>query len=71
MGDNPPRKEGKSVKGLRCPICGKDSVPGFRPFCSQRCRSVDLNRWLAGVYRVETDEAPEATERPSPVSPDD
>jgi endogenous inhibitor of DNA gyrase (YacG/DUF329 family) len=24
----------------------------FRPFCSKRCRDVDLNRWLNGVYAV-------------------
>jgi uncharacterized protein len=35
-----------------CPICGKLSLPEFRPFCSKRCRYVDLNRWLSGVYAV-------------------
>jgi endogenous inhibitor of DNA gyrase (YacG/DUF329 family) len=35
-----------------CPICGKPADPQFKPFCSQRCRQVDLNRWLSGTYRV-------------------
>jgi uncharacterized protein len=35
-----------------CPICGKPADAQFRPFCSQRCRDVDLNRWLSGVYAV-------------------
>jgi endogenous inhibitor of DNA gyrase (YacG/DUF329 family) len=35
-----------------CPVCGKLSVEKFRPFCSQRCTDVDLNRWLSGVYTV-------------------
>jgi uncharacterized protein len=35
-----------------CPICGKAAANGFRPFCSRRCRDVDLNRWLSGVYVV-------------------
>jgi endogenous inhibitor of DNA gyrase (YacG/DUF329 family) len=42
-----------------CPICGKAPAPAFKPFCSSRCADVDLHRWLSGVYRVETDEAPE------------
>ena len=49
--------------GAPCPICGKPAMPGHRPFCSKRCRDVDLGRWLRGVYRVETEEGPEdATE---------
>ena len=36
----------------KCPICGKPVVPEFRPFCSARCKQVDLNRWLSEAYRV-------------------
>ncbi len=56
----------------RCPQCGAPAVPAHRPFCSKRCRQVDLNRWLVGAYRIETDEAPEvvtadpAGEEPEP-----
>jgi len=35
-----------------CPICGKPSQSATRPFCSRRCRDVDLNRWLSGSYVV-------------------
>jgi len=42
-----------------CPICGKPATPRHRPFCSKRCRDVDLGRWLRGVYRVETEEGAE------------
>jgi endogenous inhibitor of DNA gyrase (YacG/DUF329 family) len=42
-----------------CPICGKPATQAHRPFCSSRCRDVDLGRWLRDVYRVETDEAAE------------
>lgn len=28
-------------------------APGFRPFCSDRCRLLDLGAWLDGRYRVE------------------
>lgn len=33
-----------------CPECGKPSVRESYPFCSPRCRAVDLNRWLSGNY---------------------
>lgn len=33
-----------------CPICGKLPIQKFRPFCSSRCKDVDLNRWFKGVY---------------------
>ena len=36
----------------RCPVCGRPAQPGYAPFCSRRCREVDLARWLGGVYRV-------------------
>lgn len=35
-----------------CPTCGKPMELAFRPFCSKRCRDIDLNRWLNGVYAV-------------------
>jgi uncharacterized protein len=35
-----------------CPICGKPSVAAAQPFCSDRCRDVDLNRWFSGSYVV-------------------
>lgn len=38
----------------RCPICGEAADAGgpLRPFCSKRCKWVDLGRWLKGDYRV-------------------
>jgi len=36
----------------RCPICGKPTVHEFRPFCSKRCKDVDLHRWLGGRYAI-------------------
>ena len=35
-----------------CPICGKPSAKEHFPFCSPRCRRVDLGRWLGEAYRV-------------------
>ncbi|HXG29245.1 MAG TPA: DNA gyrase inhibitor YacG [Nevskiales bacterium] len=40
----------------RCPRCGK-SVPltadnPWRPFCSERCKTVDLGDWLSERHRI-------------------
>ena len=37
---------------MACPICGKDSQPRYRPFCSKRCADVDLAKWLRGDYVI-------------------
>lgn len=41
---------------LRCPICRKEILSRrhneFFPFCSQRCRLLDLGKWLGGDYRI-------------------
>ncbi|SEO12812.1 hypothetical protein SAMN04489859_103644 [Paracoccus alcaliphilus] len=37
---------------MACPICGKDSVKEYRPFCSKRCADIDLGRWLRGSYVI-------------------
>jgi endogenous inhibitor of DNA gyrase (YacG/DUF329 family) len=36
----------------KCPICGKPASGPTLPFCSPRCRDVDLNRWLKGSYVI-------------------
>ena len=35
-----------------CPICGRPADPVQRPFCSGRCRQVDLGLWLGGAYAI-------------------
>lgn len=43
-------------RAIRCLICKKPVAPRARnpsfPFCSPRCRQVDLGRWLGEEYRV-------------------
>ncbi len=41
-----------NAAGKRCPECGKPANPATMPFCSPRCRDVDLNRWLSGRYVI-------------------
>ncbi len=38
---------------MKCVICKKEiESKEFIPFCSSRCRNIDLNRWLEEVYVV-------------------
>jgi endogenous inhibitor of DNA gyrase (YacG/DUF329 family) len=37
---------------MACPICNKETVQRYRPFCSRRCADIDLGRWLTGVYAI-------------------
>lgn len=37
---------------LLCPVCAKPVSAEQTPFCSKRCRDVDLHRWFAGTYAV-------------------
>jgi uncharacterized protein len=58
---------------VKCPTCQRDlnweSAP-FRPFCSERCRLIDLGAWLSGQRAIpgESVETPEkqVTEQPPP-----
>jgi endogenous inhibitor of DNA gyrase (YacG/DUF329 family) len=41
------------VSLIRCPLCGKSFDPDeskAMPFCSERCRRIDLGRWLGEGY---------------------
>ena len=52
------RESGRQVRPRRCPVCGKPAEEKTRPFCSERCRKIDLDRWRSEAYRVPTEEAP-------------
>lgn len=45
---------GKRQLNLRCPICKKPikSSSADVPFCSERCRLLDLGKWASGEYVV-------------------
>lgn len=45
----------------KCPICDKDVAPrpgnpAF-PFCSPRCKTIDLGKWLNEEYRIPVGDA--------------
>jgi endogenous inhibitor of DNA gyrase (YacG/DUF329 family) len=45
---------------MRCPICKKEVESGSRyvPFCSERCRLIDLGNWADEKYRIPGRPAP-------------
>ncbi len=50
---------------FECPIC-RETVKvaelvdaPFRPFCSERCKLIDLGRWLDGTYKITESTKPE------------
>lgn len=57
---------------MKCPKCGKPvewKDNPFRPFCSERCKLVDLGNWVNEEYRVpgqniptEPDQTPSSSE---------
>jgi hypothetical protein len=44
------------IKKVKCPQCGKQTEYSkenpWRPFCSERCRLIDLGQWADEKYRV-------------------
>lgn len=61
---------------VHCPTCGDSVTWGaqspFRPFCSDRCRLIDLGEWMEGTNRAipsqETPFSDELDETPSGVN---
>lgn len=47
----------------KCPICDREAKPreenGSFPFCSARCKMVDLGKWMNEEYRIPVDELDE------------
>ncbi len=43
-----------ATKSLRCPTCRTLVSPGSEdvPFCSDRCRQIDLGKWASNEYRI-------------------
>ena len=58
---------------MRCPICGTEfdaAQSPAKPFCSERCRTIDLRRWLDETYGLPVVPDPEADELPESATGD-
>jgi endogenous inhibitor of DNA gyrase (YacG/DUF329 family) len=58
----------------KCPICQKPVAPRAEnfsyPFCSRRCRAVDLGRWLGEEYRMPERHSEEREDEAVPERPE-
>ncbi len=57
---------------IDCPICKKLVIweqASFRPFCSERCKLIDLGQWADGTYNIST--TTQATDSDSQVVVED
>ena len=58
----------KKPRMVRCPQCGGESVWSadneYRPFCSERCKLIDLGAWASESYRVPVQETTDPLSEP-------
>ncbi len=51
----------KKILKVKCPTCKKEVVYSrenpFRPFCSEKCKLVDLGQWFEGEYSIAGDDS--------------
>jgi len=64
-----PRKRAARV---RCPICKKvvKGTDADFPFCSERCRTIDLGKWASGAYVISSP-VKDAEELIQDIAPED
>jgi endogenous inhibitor of DNA gyrase (YacG/DUF329 family) len=59
---------------MLCPTCKKplpqigpdDDLPQFFPFCSERCKLIDLGRWIDGKYQIPVVDREDPQQSPPP-----
>ncbi len=53
---------------VKCPTCGRSiewsDQSAFRPFCSDRCRVIDLGAWLTEKHAIPGSESPNEPQPP-------
>ena len=58
----------RAPRKVRCPQCGGESLWSadnkFRPFCSERCKLIDLGAWASESYRVPVEESVDPLSEP-------
>jgi endogenous inhibitor of DNA gyrase (YacG/DUF329 family) len=60
----------RKTRMVSCPQCGKtvawNTTNPYRPFCSERCKMIDLGAWASESYRVPVTENKEKPETDDP-----
>ncbi|HYN27455.1 MAG TPA: DNA gyrase inhibitor YacG [Burkholderiales bacterium] len=55
------KAETKRTRMVNCPRCGAaapwNEANAYRPFCSERCKLIDLGQWASEGYRIPQEEA--------------
>ncbi len=63
-----------TLRYVACPQCGKPAEWSpqnrSRPFCSERCKMIDLGAWASESYRVPLEEGPDDLDTPKPRDED-
>jgi endogenous inhibitor of DNA gyrase (YacG/DUF329 family) len=58
----PPPSEPTAARTVVCPTCAGDSLYSpanrYRPFCSERCKQIDLGAWASEDFRMPTEAPP-------------
>lgn len=61
-----------AVRKVRCPQCGGESLWSasnkWRPFCSERCKMIDLGAWASESYRVPVQETADPLSEDPPLA---
>ncbi|MBD3670519.1 MAG: DNA gyrase inhibitor YacG [Gammaproteobacteria bacterium] len=60
------------VSRVKCPTCGKQvewtEINEFKPFCSERCKLIDLGAWADESHRIPGEEVPQFPDDDDPYS---
>jgi endogenous inhibitor of DNA gyrase (YacG/DUF329 family) len=63
-----------SAARVKCPTCGRQIAWSqdnpFRPFCSERCRLIDLGAWLSEQRAIPGDNSPSPGDEAPPAEED-
>ena len=55
---------------MTCPICKNPKSAENNPFCSARCKDIDLSKWLIGGYVIANDDETENSEIEKDINED-
>ena len=48
---------------IKCPLCSKQAQESWRPFCSKRCKEIDLGRWFSETYSLPSEDPIESDDQ--------